>query len=1160
MAYPDFKCSIEDNHGILVAVQLLQSPFPSHSASPAPPPSEAVKALVQSVTRFRHLSLENTPRDVHFRYHVRHSPVKPDRSDFQIHRQVFGLVCLAVADGTAPDPETEKRDLLNQCNAFLAHYGDKVVEYRCFVFKTLAKSSPVRGENGSTAVDGACLSKNPKGRLSPEGNGILNGGLSDSLRPVQKSFSANNMAGFPLNPGGKQNKTYIELPLDGKAQSAVESVMEEFLLLLFSGIEARRPTSAPDKVDKDWRGSNPSLDKLDTPKKDTFRLDLGSSQKKRQLGWKRKCFAEWLLLAGLPYHALQNFAQAVEMLQSAKETVHLAAALEGWAAASWYVLPSSDPTLALRVAALDRSDTRIVLTRTRAASLNGYLVNAFNFNLADLPKDRKLCLNAEGIYDKLKAAAHSYAVGEMGTYEMEVSLKLARLFTFLGEKIKAHKGLRQAIFVKLEAGVNESVERIERFMTVGDLYEQLGFQRQASLFRLLAADRYLGSSGNGIWQAFHLSVKSLSAYNLTFSTRPVTGFGWPELQAQVFQKLAITCRSQPEVYKRILLVILENFCDVLSVGEKDEILKNLMEVIEHFGPPVGDVPLGEAGMMLGVASLTKLPFVQEFVINPLPRHLQPMQRTKYERSMSGLPVDWIYRAPRASSRNSTVSSEDAGFLWVVDEPGTISLQLTNRLPKELRIQDLQILSENAGYQSTAASLILPSMSLRPFPVVIAGIPREPGVLSILGYSFSLFGMRTSCSISDLSQFHKNKPPKFVRVAPALPQIVVETSFPPYDSFVDVKEEPVVATASALLYNGQRSTCKIKVRNVGKVPVERLVVDLIPLERISDVVLERCVSFDEAEIAALLPLAPDASAEFSLHIWAALSFVGDSSTTAGTGSIPFFVKLEYSGGAGATEDYYRALAIAFFVDVIASVSISQWTTLAADEPEQFFLVLDFHNLTDEELEIIYPPNKKMLIVGRDQARIPALASKIPLVDIGQKDASQLCQKYLADNVALSWKFVEREGVRGDCWIGELDWSLEKVETMSLPPVSITYCLHGEEIVQPRSQGLQVAVGEVFVLELHLTNRFGSAIEGLAAGLEIREEQEMPNPEGGVGSVALLAGAGVWPVKLAGQERVVVAREMVMLVPGVFHCDVFFVYAQRRFKAGTYCLLQVGPQPN
>lgn len=110
-------------------------------------------------------------------------------------------------------------------------------------------------------------------------------------------------------------------------------------------------------------------------------------------------------------------------------------------------------------------------------------------------------------------------------------------------------GLRQAIFVKMNNLPANSSERIDRFLTVASVYEGIGFHRQAALFRLLAADPYVGLhiSPSDFLRAYELTMMSLPSYNLALSTRTTNGRGWPELQAQVMLKLAATCRSQPEV-------------------------------------------------------------------------------------------------------------------------------------------------------------------------------------------------------------------------------------------------------------------------------------------------------------------------------------------------------------------------------------------------------------------------------------------------------------------------------------------------------------------------------------------------------------------------------------------------------------------------------------
>ena len=178
-----------------------------------------------------------------------------------------------------------------------------------------------------------------------------------------------------------------------------------------------------------------------------------------------------------------------------------------------------------------------------------------------------------------------------------------------------------------------STERIDRFLTVSTLYESIGFNRQAALFRLLAADRYVGFhiSPSDFSKAYELTTKTLPAYDLALSVQTTNGRGWPELQAQVMLKLAATCRAHPEVYKRILLIILERFVEVLSPGEKEDLIRTLSDLMNQSGPPKGEVLTDTPGSKLGVITLTKIPFVCDFFVMPLPPHLQPLQRPKLAR-------------------------------------------------------------------------------------------------------------------------------------------------------------------------------------------------------------------------------------------------------------------------------------------------------------------------------------------------------------------------------------------------------------------------------------------------------------------------------------------------------------------------------------------------
>lgn len=269
MSHPDFNCTIEDNHGILIVIHALPSP--------AAPPDQ-LKSVIESITRLRQISLENTPREIKFRYQFRISLKKDENADFQVHRQVFGLICFTVAE-PSNDAEAEKRKILTQYNGYLAHYGEKLIESRCLVLRSKRKADVGdEKENYGDDTDGSCLSKDSRNKVSPAENGATNGFYHEILRPVQKSYSDNSLnypvkgtAGTPPLPGVQIAKSYVEIPLDDLVERVVFVIMEEYLLALFSGLEARRPLSVPDKLEKDWKGSSSALEKADHTKKDGLR-------------------------------------------------------------------------------------------------------------------------------------------------------------------------------------------------------------------------------------------------------------------------------------------------------------------------------------------------------------------------------------------------------------------------------------------------------------------------------------------------------------------------------------------------------------------------------------------------------------------------------------------------------------------------------------------------------------------------------------------------------------------------------------------------------------------------------------------------------------------------------------------------------------------------
>ena len=239
MNHPDFQCSIEDNSGILIVIHVIQAGKASSSSLPP----QQWQGVMDAITRYRQLAFENTPREITFRYQIRQSCSKQDTTSQQIHRRVFGLVCVAVAP-MGGDAEADKREILHQYHGYLAHYGPTILETRCIV---LQDASPERRRNPlekkDSSHDAAAGQRNGmpsinksieaehgevKGLLINQSSTGSNGMLGVDLpRPVHKSFSEANLttAAETSASAVKIGKTYIEIRLQESYGDRVAQVI-----------------------------------------------------------------------------------------------------------------------------------------------------------------------------------------------------------------------------------------------------------------------------------------------------------------------------------------------------------------------------------------------------------------------------------------------------------------------------------------------------------------------------------------------------------------------------------------------------------------------------------------------------------------------------------------------------------------------------------------------------------------------------------------------------------------------------------------------------------------------------------------------------------------------------------------------------------------------
>lgn len=106
-----------------------------------------------------------------------------------------------------------------------------------------------------------------------------------------------------------------------------------------------------------------------------------------------------------------------------------------------------------------------------------------------------------------------------------------------------------------------------------------------------------------------------------------------------------------------------------------------------------------------------------------------------------------------------------------------------------------------------------------------------------------------------------------------------TSFPPTASFSNFHDDSVVTSASVILHHGETSQCTINLSNIGELPIEMLEVEV---NSILDPSLQyQIFKWSNDDIKSLLPILPNESASFAVHLYATANFLAPNMTVSST---------------------------------------------------------------------------------------------------------------------------------------------------------------------------------------------------------------------------------------------------------------------------------------
>lgn len=658
----------------------------------------------------------------------------------------------------------------------------------------------------------------------------------------------------------KTPSNFKSLPLwytDTETCLDLEAQVSELLNSLFWVLESKRQERSREKLDR--------VPLLLAPfeRKDIVGLDLESrTNKKKCMGRMIKHLGDLSLQGGVPHEALQHYISAVDTLRSVNDWLWLGGAAEGLCAASVVVLyPGRWRTFPIqRNASLPPSPGKRRPGSIGPSSLPPGSLTPAPAVMEDAPK----ALSPEGILRRYQEAIQNYAKYQSaGMIETEACFKAAQIAIQQGCPLQAASFLKNVVLINLTL---TEQEKIQRFLSLSELYTQMGFHRKASLCRRLAATRHVSDQNRQPdWtQCYNLMLQALDGHRLSLdpTERAGGGFaeGWPALQIHLLQQLVVAARrmGHSALATRHMTFLLQTMWHHLSSTEQRDLAKQLQKLAsECEGAPVPLVL--DTRAVIPPANLTNIPSARNFRLQDLPLHLRPQKLQKIKEDIG--PFLYTPISFGSLDRKSTRSQGKMDYVWVEGDVCEVLLDLSNPLPFELKVSNMRLLASDVVFESIPSSIVLPPDS-GPHTVTLSGVPKEVGELEIQGYSTHTLGVKSNCQLKHMPRMPQ---PSFtVEVVPALPRMEVATPAPKNSLQVPQMDTSISVTSiSKSLYAGESTECQLTILNSGSQPIGLLEISAQCVLDPSQ--LRQVLQWSADNIQAQLPLPPGGSASLTLYL-------------------------------------------------------------------------------------------------------------------------------------------------------------------------------------------------------------------------------------------------------------------------------------------------------
>lgn len=211
-------------------------------------------------------------------------------------------------------------------------------------------------------------------------------------------------------------------------------------------------------------------------------------------------------------------------------------------------------------------------------------------------------------------------------------------------------------------------------------------------------------------------------------------------------------------------------------------------------------------------------------------------------------------------------------------------------------------------------------------------------------------------------------------------------------------------------------------------------------------------------------------------------------------------LRYSGGEGK-DVHCRQSTLQINLELLPSVSITHWDVLPAEIASQLYLVLDVTNLTSEEMDFHYAPNKHILIESKESCRVPVPLDRCPFSNTNVKSDDDttdtksistgtstnslelMCSEHITNNTDLKWNLVHSD-ISGRASVKGITLSQTMMDIVRMSPLNWEVSINSQ-CIKPQEE-FNCTAGECLSLGVAVWNHLSRPLHKLCLSVQFYQD--------------------------------------------------------------------------